>query len=72
MTMSWGAYWHKLMTILRENANFRWFIVARIIGQVGVVGPIRMDYARVIPLVELTANALSRSLSPEDDADKKR
>ncbi|MBK9747986.1 MAG: MFS transporter [Chloroflexi bacterium] len=38
MTMSWGAYWHKLMTILRENANFRWFIVARIIGQVGVVG----------------------------------
>lgn len=41
-------------------------------GQVGVVGPIRMDYARVIPLVELTANALSRSLSPEDDSDKKR
>ncbi len=38
MTMSWGAYGQKLMAILRENANFRWFIVARIIGQVGVVG----------------------------------
>lgn len=33
-------------------------------GRVGVVGPTRMDYARVIPLVELTADALSQSLSP--------
>ncbi len=41
-------------------------------GQVGVVGPIRMDYARVIPLVELTANVLSRSLGSDDDGDKKR
>jgi heat-inducible transcriptional repressor len=32
-------------------------------GRVGVVGPTRMDYARVIPLVELTADALSQSLS---------
>lgn len=31
-------------------------------GQVGVVGPMRMDYSRVIPLVELTATTLSRSL----------
>jgi heat-inducible transcriptional repressor len=30
-------------------------------GQVGVVGPMRMDYARVIPLVEYTAGALSES-----------
>lgn len=41
-------------------------------GQVGVVGPIRMDYARVIPLVELTANALSRSLGSDEEGDKKR
>lgn len=33
-------------------------------GRVGVVGPTRMDYARVIPLVELTADALSQSLGP--------
>ncbi len=29
-------------------------------GRVGVVGPTRMDYSRVIPLVEMTAGALSR------------
>lgn len=34
-------------------------------GQVGVVGPMRMDYSRVIPLVELTAETLSRSLGGE-------
>lgn len=34
-------------------------------GQVGVVGPMRMDYSRVIPLVEFTAGALSRSLGHE-------
>jgi heat-inducible transcriptional repressor len=32
-------------------------------GRVGIVGPARMDYSRVIPLVELTAEALSGSLS---------
>lgn len=33
-------------------------------GRVGVVGPTRMDYSRMIPLVELTADALSQSLAP--------
>src|SRR6185503_4859188 len=33
-------------------------------GVVGVVGPTRMDYSRVIPLVELTADALSQSFAP--------
>lgn len=33
-------------------------------GRVGVVGPTRMDYSRVIPLVELTAEALSQWLRP--------
>lgn len=40
-------------------------------GRVGVVGPTRMDYSRVIPLVEMTARALSVTLSrgrgPEGD-----
>ncbi len=34
-------------------------------GRVAIVGPTRMDYARVIPLVELTAEALSTSFSPD-------
>lgn len=40
-------------------------------GHVGVVGPVRMDYSRVIPLVELAAGALSRSLGAptEESAD---
>jgi heat-inducible transcriptional repressor len=33
-------------------------------GSVAVVGPTRMDYSRVIPLVELTAEALSQSFAP--------
>lgn len=32
-------------------------------GAVGVVGPTRMDYARMIPLVELTAEAISATLT---------
>jgi heat-inducible transcriptional repressor len=31
-------------------------------GRVGVVGPTRMDYSRLIPLVEMTARAVSDSL----------
>jgi heat-inducible transcriptional repressor len=34
-------------------------------GRVAVVGPTRMDYSRVIPLVELTADTLSESLGGE-------
>jgi heat-inducible transcriptional repressor len=32
-------------------------------GVVGVIGPVRMDYARVVPLVEMTAQMVSRLLS---------
>jgi heat-inducible transcriptional repressor len=32
------------------------------LGSLGVVGPVRMDYERVIPLVSYTARALSRAL----------
>jgi len=34
------------------------------LGSVAVVGPVRMDYDRVIPLVDYTAKALSRVLEP--------
>ena len=32
------------------------------LGTLGVIGPTRMDYQRVIPLVKLTAEVLSRAL----------
>lgn len=32
------------------------------LGVVGVIGPIRMDYAKVVPLVEFTAQVISRLL----------
>lgn len=35
----------------------------RVFGTLGVIGPTRMDYARVVPLVELTARMVSRLLS---------
>lgn len=35
----------------------------RILGAVGVLGPTRMDYARVVTVVDFVANALSRFLS---------
>jgi heat-inducible transcriptional repressor len=34
------------------------------LGSLAIMGPVRMDYGRVIPLVEYTAKALSRSLEP--------
>lgn len=34
----------------------------RILGTLGVIGPTRMDYARVVPLVEVTAQLVSRLL----------
>ena len=33
------------------------------LGSLAIVGPIRMDYGRVIPLVDYTAKVLSRALA---------
>jgi heat-inducible transcriptional repressor len=35
----------------------------RVAGTVGVLGPTRMDYAKVMPLVDATANAMTEALS---------
>lgn len=32
----------------------------RVVGVVGVIGPVRLNYARVVPMVDFTATALSR------------
>ena len=34
----------------------------RVVGVLGVIGPTRLNYARVVPMVDLTARSLSRSL----------
>ncbi len=38
----------------------------QVLGALAVIGPTRMDYARVIPLVDLTAREISRALSAGD------
>ena len=38
-------------------------IEGTIVGTVGVIGPRRMAYERVIPIVDITARLLSSSLS---------
>ena len=44
----------------------------RVIGTLGVIGPTRMAYERVIPIVDMTAkllsNALTQQLTTEPDA----
>ena len=39
----------------------------RVVGTLGVVGPTRMPYHRVIPIVELTARLVSSALNPDQD-----
>ncbi len=34
----------------------------RVVGVLGVIGPTRLNYARVVPMVDLTARSLGRSL----------
>ena len=36
----------------------------RIVGVIGVIGPTRLNYARVIPMVDYTAKMVSRLISP--------
>ncbi|UAB77146.1 heat-inducible transcriptional repressor HrcA [Erythrobacter sp. SCSIO 43205] len=35
----------------------------RVVGVLGVIGPTRLNYARVVPMVDLTARSLSRTLT---------
>ena len=38
----------------------------RIVGAIGVIGPTRMNYARIIPMVDYTARVVSRLLGRPD------
>jgi heat-inducible transcriptional repressor len=35
----------------------------RIVGVIGVIGPTRLNYARIIPMVDYTAKIVSRLLA---------
>ena len=37
------------------------------LGQLGVIGPNRMPYSTIIPIVDYTANLISRLLDTEND-----
>ena len=39
---------------------------AAVLGAIGVIGPTRMNYARIIPLVDYTARVVSRLLGTPD------
>jgi heat-inducible transcriptional repressor len=43
----------------------RYEVAGRVIGTLGVIGPTRMAYERVIPIVDVTAKLLSNALSRE-------
>jgi len=36
----------------------------RVVGVVGVIGPTRLNYARVVPMVDFTAQSLGKLLGP--------
>jgi heat-inducible transcriptional repressor len=40
----------------------------RVVGVLGVIGPTRLNYARVIPMVDYTAKVVSRILAGRSDA----
>jgi heat-inducible transcriptional repressor len=46
----------------QEEASGR----AKIVGAIGVIGPMRMNYARIIPIVDYTARVVSRLLGSSD------
>jgi heat-inducible transcriptional repressor len=37
----------------------------RVLGTIGVIGPTRMEYSRIIPLVDVTARTLTKAFSRE-------
>ena len=45
---------------LGTMANAR---LSRPLGAIGVIGPTRINYARIIPMVDYTARAISRLMS---------
>lgn len=57
-----GAETHLGKSVDCSVVAAKYHIEGRVLGAVGVIGPRRMDYARIIPLVELTSQAVERKL----------
>ena len=51
------------VTPVAEIVTAPYTVDGRIVGTVGVIGPTRMAYDRVIPIVDITAKLLSSALS---------
>jgi len=41
-------------------------VEGKVLGVLGVIGPTRMAYERIIPIVDATARILSAALNPRD------
>jgi heat-inducible transcriptional repressor len=51
-----------------RTGDEEWPKGGKIVGAIGVIGPTRMNYARIIPMVDYTARVISRLLgSPEEE-----
>jgi heat-inducible transcriptional repressor len=44
----------------------------RVVGALGVIGPTRVNYARVIPVVDYTARVVGRVLDGRGDEAKRK
>ena len=40
-------------------------------GSLGIIGPVRLDYAKIIPYIEYFTNKISDLLSENSDTDRK-
>jgi heat-inducible transcriptional repressor len=43
----------------------------RVVGVLGVIGPTRLNYARIVPVVDYTANVISAMLARKGGGDRK-
>ena len=58
-----GSHLRRYHDVASARRNIHFGGNGQIIGTVGVIGPTRMAYERVIPIVDITAKLLSSALS---------
>ena len=62
-------HWRLVLTMWVLTAATAWLVAApygpegRPLGTIGVIGPARMNYSRVIPLVDFTADMIGETLT---------
>lgn len=55
-TLFEGSNWSTILSPYRDSDN-------NIVGAIGVIGPLRLNYGRVVPMVDYTAKVMGRMLS---------